>query len=247
MAGTVSIPSHSLASPRHPGTLGSPSISPMNFSPLRLGLFAAVSVGALAVSAPAAKAVCVNATCTVLDPTSPTIATNVGQGFFNGGPNIIDPAANKVRLSITYANVSSDVTVFGLALHNAPGLSNPATFGNVIGTTPPGPNGQFFSPVQSITPSVSGWKWQGPPATAISFTIPAFTPQPGLAANFKFVVQYGFPDSTDPLNLSKYTWISSTPFTTTTAVPGPLPILGGGIAFGFSRSLRRRIKAAKAA
>jgi hypothetical protein len=30
-----------------------------------------------------------------------------------------------------------------------------------------------------------------------------------------------------------------------TAVPGPLPVLGAGVAFGFSRKLRRRIKGAR--
>ena len=37
-----------------------------------------------------------------------------------------------------------------------------------------------------------------------------------------------------------------TAFYPTTTVPGPLPILGAGVAFGFSRKLRRRIASAKA-
>lgn len=218
----------------------------MNFpSSVKFGLIAAASSAALAVVAPGAQAACKTPACTVLDPTTTTTAVNVGQGYFVGGPNTIDPRADKVRISITYANIAGPLTISGLMLHDAPGLiPNPKLFGDVSNPTPPGPNGQFFTPELAITPNISGWKWQGPPPTGISFTIPAFTPQPGLAANFKFVIQYGFP-GTNPGDA--YTWLSSTPFTTTTAVPGPLPILGGGIAFGFSRSLRRRIKAAKAA
>ena len=39
------------------------------------------------------------------------------------------------------------------------------------------------------------------------------------------------------------TWAQATPFTPSAApVPGPLPALGAGAAFGFSRKLRKRIK-----
>jgi hypothetical protein len=42
-----------------------------------------------------------------------------------------------------------------------------------------------------------------------------------------------------------FTWAQATPYTP--PAPGPLPVLGAGAAFGFSRKLRKRIKLARVA
>ena len=48
-------------------------------------------------------------------------------------------------------------------------------------------------------------------------------------------------------NLGTWTLTGSGDTISVNVVPGPLPVLGAGAAFGFSRKLRRRIQRSKAA
>ena len=63
---------------------------------------------------------------------------------------------------------------------------------------------------------------------------------PPLAPNTPFTVTYNWSLTGSGAIQSIGTTFNPDP------VPGPLPILGGGVAFGFSRRLRRRIQASKA-
>jgi len=65
---------------------------------------------------------------------------------------------------------------------------------------------------------------------------------PGLTSQ-TFTQTFGFTFSMDPDNLSAVGGsFNATP--ATTAVPGPLPLMGAAAAFGFSRKLRARIRSA---
>jgi hypothetical protein len=55
------------------------------------------------------------------------------------------------------------------------------------------------------------------------------------------------PESSDWLLGDSVVYAQATLYTTPTAAPGPLPLLGAGATFGFSRQLRKRIKLAPAA
>lgn len=72
-----------------------------------------------------------------------------------------------------------------------------------------------------------------PPATVLHAVIDA--PQPPETAEMGLELQ-AEPQEATPFRA---------PMEAASQAPGPLPILGGGVAFGFSRHLRRRIKASK--
>ena len=100
--------------------------------------------------------------------------------------------------------------------------------GNTTGVPPSG----IGSPIMTLSgaPNLSPITLAGSPVTQ-SFNTPL-----GYSVNLTY--SYNFAGSSNGTRIQSVT-------STFEAVPGPLPILGGGIAFGFSRRLRRRIQASK--
>jgi hypothetical protein len=69
----------------------------------------------------------------------------------------------------------------------------------------------------------------------------------GGVLSLRYVVP-GVENGLDPLEITSsatWTWAQASPYASPAPVPGPLPALGVAAAFGFSRKLRKRIKASK--
>jgi hypothetical protein len=98
---------------------------------------------------------------------------------------------------------------------------------------------EVLSPVKQVE-SVD-MAYQPDPLVPTPFSPPTVTPSPGLptpasTSPVSFTVEFD-PDTSDPNNLAVVTGMSNAIFYT----PAPLPALGAGLAFGFTRKLRRRI------
>ncbi len=94
----------------------------------------------------------------------------------------------------------------------------------------------------SLDPSSATWVIAASPGPTASGTI-AFTGQANGSATFS--PQINFSTFTATLNVTTGNVSAVTSLVSSDApVPGPLPILGAGAAFGFSRKLRRRINQA---
>ncbi len=199
--------------------------------PLATGL-AALAVGSsVLLSAPEAKALCIdgNNVCTTFDPVSDS-TPDVG-GFTGTGTGTT--AYNNVGVQFTVAGGPLPVTLRNVRVS---GTGLPGGFFDLGDFEATGPS-PFTDTVSSgnLTTIATG------PALdlanyTLSFEIPAGL---NLGTSISSSIFFNRNSGLTPV-------FSSTAFTTT-AVPGPLPILGAGAAFGFSRSLRRKIKLAKSA
>lgn len=117
-------------------------------------------------------------------------------------------------------------------IDNTPGTSDPWFFKDVTLESDVASN---FSPPVIVTKDIT------PPGVTLTSTNGGPGPQ-----TYTFLNNYKTIRITDTITLPASTDISSVTNRWTqkaSAVPGPLPILGAGVAFGMSRNLRRRIKA----
>lgn len=167
-------------------------------------------------------------------PTTPiTVATFLagGQPCDITGSNLsfdnLGAVTEIQTMLISFAGGPTTTTIILAAPSSGPipntmGISFPF---DVYTTDPASPN-----KIEGIVLSVTG--------TNIQYSQPSFIPS-GFPTNDVTVST-----AIDILSQTAPSSVGSINYTITQAVPGPLPILGAGAAFGFSRQLRRRVKAA---
>ncbi len=203
------------------------------------GLATAAGMAALAAGAsvllvaPEAKAVCVTANppCSVFDPSSTTNATFA----YSGVTTTTGAPYDKVRVGfrLSSATTGLPLSIGGITLAGD-GITGTQAFPGV--TVAANGNPITFTSPFSITSALNTIDFGN---SILNFSFPAGLSYPTALTAF---VQYGN-GTFDSANGDD---VISRSLTTTT-VPGPLPILGAASAFGFSRSMRRRIKRAKVA
>jgi hypothetical protein len=110
---------------------------------------------------------------------------------------------------------------------NIPLTGNPVSTPFIANILPA--SGSYSGTFNSITPTGIQAYFAGTPTVSVYNPNFAFTPPAG-----------GFGSSA--LTLSGPMYLTYEYETGTSTVPGPLPIVGAGLAFGFSRKLRRRIQ-----
>lgn len=203
--------------------------------PLATGL-AALAVGAsVLLSAPEAKALCIdgNSVCTTFDPgslSSPTSVQPTGGFTFTGGDAIVAARGyNRIGIEFSYNGTPSPFELKNLKVEgfNTGGL---ISLGDLLID-----NLDLNAVETAFTETTGSLISSNLASYKISFDIPAGVNLQSTITS-RLVFSRGGSNS-----------IQSTNFFDTTAVPGPLPILGAGVAFGCSRSLRRKIKVAKSA
>jgi len=206
---------------------------------------AAAASSAIAFGAAPAKAACIggNNPCTTFDtnltasPTSVQIGTgtntgtaftNLRIGFYTTG---ITPSVN--TFDITSISVSSSYLTSNPLTIAGPLSLNTATNINTNTAVYSAPDA---GPWAAITVPGNNFDWSN---IAVSFTIPAGV-QPAGAKVFAVVqVDDGSFDGNNTLTkVRSFTAANQS----SAAAPGPLPLLGAGAAFGFSRRLRKQIK-----
>lgn len=215
---------------------------PMKFTalPLVAGLSALAAGTAFVLAAPGAKAACLDAAsvCSTFDPAT---ATNVINRPVTGSVSAQNNASKLVSGGIQFNIGSSTPLTYpfsftNVVVNNVPTGGANATFN--IGTVTFNSDADLFknfpTPLTSITNRTTAANFTAA-GTTVSFTIPAgiFTGATSISSSVIYQRQNLQIANSDEFSMSN--------------VPGPLPILGAASAFGFSRSLRRRIKLAKAA
>lgn len=217
---------------------------PMKFSalPVVAGLSALAAGASVLLAAPEAKAACIggNNVCLEFNPGSVTTPTNVplGGSVIN---NSFPFTKARVQFDIIgFENFPFDLT--SISVNNAPGLPSSTAFNSVTNITVDsgGSFGLYNTNWVNLSSSLTTANFSAAPTT-ISFSIPAGV---GIPNSAQLIARLQYWNAAESVGQARF----STGFTTSAAaVPGPLPILGAASAFGFSRSLRRRIKLAKSA
>jgi hypothetical protein len=213
-----------------------------------LRTFAAAAVAgtafSLAFSAPSAQAACLptdpSATCLTFDPD--TVSSLSGRTGFTGAFSPANPYT-QARVGFSFTGSWTTPPSFDLS-----GIS---LTGNGIGTSLAMPTVTVNTPSIDFEDNRTAWVNLTSPvsslnfnASSLSFLIPANVAAEG--ATISAVIQYRSVDAngaTLQLNSSSNNF-KSTAVNNNPPVPGPLPVLGSGIALGFSRRLRRRIRLA---
>ena len=199
---------------------------------------AAAASSAIAFGSAPAKAACLptdgTSSCSTFDPS--TASNVVGLTGFAGTASPTT-AYDRVRLQFSYTGA----------------WTLPFTLTNV---TLAGDGGSFTTPGQTVTVSSTG-SFIGGPGGFIAFTIPGTNSIDFANSVVSFTIPSGVVSGTASITprIVYYTngdadnnIPSNQPLTATytdssaTGTPGPLPILGAGAAFGFSRRLRKQIK-----
>jgi hypothetical protein len=202
---------------------------------------AAAASSAFAFGAAPAKAACLvggSTVCTTFDPSSASSVTS-RTGFI--GTQTPSTPYNKARVAFRVTGTGITLpTITGISLTgdgistslNAFGPLSITSLGTWIATpwlqlTGGSPTGSLASLDYALS--------------SLSFTIPALTG--AVSGNtVEARIQYIDNDETQ-LNTSGGNFLTTADVTPapSSGVPGPLPLLGAGAAFGFSRSMRRRI------
>ena len=210
------------------------------------GALLGVAIGAAA-SAPIffqtpAQAACttvgsgIGQNCTVFDPTS---STNL-EGFgYTDAAFVQNNVIENIRFG-TQDGASdlvftpTPITITGIA-YSIDNGSNWLTGG--INTSISLPSGGLSSNILSGSPINTGPAWGS--NFRVRFTVPTLTTSNGAQLSVRVTS-----NGAGSLNTQTRLFTSTVTPSTGTPIPGPLPILGAGTAFGFSRTLRKRIKAA---
>lgn len=211
---------------------------PMSVSRLSQSGFGLAVAGAAALACAVAipvtevKAACLggDGVCSTFNPS--TVSTPTSVGGFTGSANasVSDPFTRAlVRFNISNFTGSpftlSDISIEGPGINAS--LPSPKATLSITG------NGNFSTSFFALDTNLSSVNFS---SSKISFTIPSGV---GNGVTISSLIRYAsaLPDQ-------NFSTVSQTGFTTTADVPGPLPLVGAGVAFGFSRRLRRRITSA---
>jgi hypothetical protein len=202
---------------------------------------AAAASSAFAFGAAPAKAACLptnpSASCSTFDPSSTSNVQGYGDftGFFNpSGAFQYTKAAVQFSRTGTW-DFTNPITISGISI-TGDGITSSLPIGNFnlnSGSTSYSTNQTSFQPITAVNP------WDATNST-ISFDIPAGVASPGATLTARIVYTN---ENEDQLNTTgnNFSTTSTNPPSPPSTVPGPLPLLGAGAAFGFSRSMRRRI------
>lgn len=201
-----------------------------------VGLAVLALTSGVVLAAPDARAACIggNPPCSAFTPDTPTDAT-----FTFGGGQQTGATAPWTTVDVAFRAISAspfpitltNIRLFGDGL---PVGGVVLSFGGAPGEVTLAGNGlpnAITSQLVNLQPSLTAFDFNN---SRLSFTIPQ-----GLQIGSQLAATLTYQDQQELNNRQSSALTSS--------VPGPLPILGAASAFGFSRSMRRRIKAAKAA
>ena len=196
-----------------------------------------VAIGTMAFHVPEVQAACIggDSVCTTFDPTTASTPTNIG-GFTGTtsppAPVGVDTNYTQARILFTITNTTSSFSISGLSLAGD-GINTTLSFAPVSITG----DGSFETSFQNLNTAITYPNSFDFANSRISFTIPS-----GLNIGTQILadIQYTSFNGSRQVSTSGGTFIT----TAASAVPGPLPLLGAGAAFGFSRTMRKRIKAA---
>ena len=194
------------------------------------GALLGVAIGTMAFHVPEVQAACIggDSVCTTFDPTTTSTPTGVG-GFTGGGNPVATYTKAKLRLTFTGTTTPQTFSNFFLS---GQGITAPLSFGNLTAATS---GTRVESAFVNLNSSVSGASLDFSQNT-ISFQIPT-----GIVLGSSVTVEIQYSDVTES-NINTSLADFTTTATTSSSVPGPLPLLGAGAVFGFSRTLRKRIK-----
>jgi len=201
---------------------------------LRSGL-AVLSVGAVAFHAPQVQALCVSSSaasdCATFDPTSSSVITYFGYTDASFGLN---QSISQIRFTSESLTPLSNITFISLEYSFDSGINWLTTNLTTGGSVAPNETGSNLLSA-SVTKPGGGNVGTG---FQLRFVLPAQTLLPINDANsvIGFVVRSAGTQGNS--TQQRFSSPVSAP-----AVPGPLPILGAGVAFSLSRTLRKRIKA----
>lgn len=202
-------------------------LSRLSQSGLKFAVVGAAALGCVALMpVPEVKAACLggDGICSTFNPGTASTPTDVGN--FN---NVVAGTFTKAKVQFNLSNFTgSPFSLTGISI-KGDGITGSLSFGNV----PFNADGNFETGFVNLTTPISA-STVNFSNSSISFTIPGGLINDG--AVLEASLQYS------PANGSIPASAFSTPaFITTASVPGPLPLVGAGVAFGFSRKLRRRI------
>jgi hypothetical protein len=200
---------------------------------------ASLALGAAAWNASEARAACIggDSTCATFDPTTISTPTLIGglTGTFtppSGAKNTLTKA--KILFEIT--NFVSPFTLTGISL-TGDGITTSLSFTPVSITG----DGSFETDFVNLNTTISYPNSLAFANSRLSFSIPA-----GLAVGTQIDADIRYTSSNGSRQVAttgtSFTTLASLPRARGASVPGPLPLLGAGAAFGFSRKLRHRIK-----
>ena len=193
----------------------------------------ALGIGALGLCAAPAQAACIggDGICTTFTGDSPSTPTGVG-GFSGtlslSGAQVL----NRFRVNFKVAGYTgSPFSLTGISVAGDGIIGSPLVVPDVTGIG----NGTTVSSFVNLSTSISSLDYTN---STISFAIPS-----GINTGSSITAELFYASTAETGGIPDNSLTSDSDFTTT-AVPGPLPLLGAGAAFGFSRTLRKRIKAA---
>ena len=202
------------------------------------GTFAALAAGTLAFYTPEARAACVggNNICATFDPGSASTVSGVGGFTGTFTPPVGSPGTDLTRVRAEFAvsnYTGAGFTLTGISLTGQGISSTPFNLPDLIITGNSAALNPFLTGFVNLNAPISYPTQLDFSGSTISFTIPTgLNLGTTITASIQYQSTLGSGQSTSSLN----------PFTTTASVPGPLPLLGAGVAFSFSRSMRKRIK-----
>jgi len=218
---------------------------------LAAGLLSGSALSSIVFTAPARAESCVAAGMTVATVVTSGFTCTSGDklysNFFNNGPN---PLGLGDQVSIAAGIPNHTISVQNASGWGIGTYALQYTISVIGGSGGPG----SYNPYLQAFSTSSSSSIFGPPAPAGTFTVSSLhTPSVSVAVNGglggpQFYTPYAFDSDTFTLTLNvtagKVTSFDQTVTQSVfSEVPGPLPLLGAGAAFGFSRRIRSRIKA----
>jgi MYXO-CTERM domain-containing protein len=204
-----------------------------------LGIAAAAAASAPVFFQAPAQAGCLptDGTCTTFDPTTTSNPTGVGGFSGTFSPSGFQYSKARVQFAISGTFTPANFPITGIKITgNGITTELPLTLPLNVGFIGPGfdSNQTNFVDLNSLVSNLDF------ASSTISFSIPTLVASSGATISAR--IQYSDAGGTN-INTT------GTDFVTTvsdpgTPTPGPLPLLGAGAAFGFSRRLRSRVRLA---
>jgi hypothetical protein len=201
---------------------------------------AAAASSAFAFGAAPAKAACLpsdpSATCSTFDPSSTTNVAN-----YAGFTGTFDPAdpfvyqQARIQFELTGAWAPTPFTISGISI-TGDGITTSLSFADKSSGTGPFTFDDIQTSWVALNTNISDINFAN---STISFNFPGGIAPAGGTISAR--IQYRDIANTQ-LNTANGSFVSTaTGGGGGAGVPGPLPLFGAGAAFGFSRSMRRRI------
>jgi hypothetical protein len=201
---------------------------------------ASAASSAFAFGAAPAKAACLpsnpSATCSTFNPS--TASNVVDYAGFTGSltPPLSSPLAQaRVQFSFT-GTWNTSFNISGISL-KGDGITSSLSFSGITVSSSPSGFSSNTTAWTNLTTAIASTNFATNPVSKLSFTIPAGAATSGATISAR--IQYQ--DVAETQLLTSGGNLLTTATSGGAGVPGPLPLFGAGAAFGFSRSMRRRI------